>query len=97
MVIHNGEEEWPGKAAYRWVRLLLPGYTVQVFFGNLEETFELPHPVVTDIAGSPKRARLFQEPDGFFMVGLGDVECVFKGGLVESFVIHATSVIPIPG
>lgn len=76
---------------------MLPGYTAQVFFGNLEEPFELPHPVVTDIAGSPGPARLVQEPDRFFVVGLGDVEGVFKGGLVESFVIHATSVIPIPG
>ncbi|MDR6417399.1 hypothetical protein J2808_004160 [Pseudarthrobacter sulfonivorans] len=31
------------------------------------------------------------------MVGLGDVEGVFKGGVVESFVIHGTSVVDIPG
>lgn len=76
---------------------MLPGYTAQILFGNLEEPFELAHPVVADIAGSPGRARLVQEPDGFFVVGLGDVEGVFKGGLVESFVIHPTSVVPIPG
>jgi hypothetical protein len=76
---------------------LLPGYTAQVFFGDLEEPFELAHPVVANIAGSPGRARLVQEPDGFFVVGPGDVKGVFKGGLVESFVIHATSVVPIPG
>ena len=78
-------------------RLLLPDDAAQIFFGNLEEPFELAHPVVVDVAGSPGRARLFQEPDGFFVVGLGDVEGVFKGGLVQSFVIHAISVVPIPG
>lgn len=96
-VIHNGEEEWRGYAAYWQDRLLLPGYAAQILFGNLEEPFELAHPVRADVAGSPGRSRLLQEPDGFFMVGLGDVEGVFKGGLVESFVIHATSVVPIPG
>ncbi|MET3718586.1 hypothetical protein ABIB27_000412 [Arthrobacter sp. UYEF21] len=31
------------------------------------------------------------------MVGLRYVKGVFEGGLVESFVIHGTSVVPIPG
>lgn len=96
-VIHNGEDEWPGSSAYCYGRLLLPDYTAQVFFGNLQEPFELAHTVVADVACSPGRAGLLQEPDGFFVVGLGDIEGVFKGGLVESFVIHATSVVPIPG
>ncbi|MET3174935.1 UNVERIFIED_ORG: hypothetical protein ABIB52_002789 [Arthrobacter sp. UYCu721] len=76
---------------------MLPGYAAQIFFGNLEEPFELAHSVLAYVAGSPGRPRLAKEPDGFFVVGLGDVEGVFKGGLVESFVIHATSVVPIPG
>ncbi|GEM_PF-1818167 len=84
-------------AAYRYSRLLLPGHPPQVFLRNLEESFELAHPVLADVAGSPACAGLLQEPDGFLLVGLGDVEGVFKGGLVESFFVHATSVVPIPG
>jgi hypothetical protein len=31
------------------------------------------------------------------MVGFCHIKGVFKGGVVESFVIHATSVVPFPG
>jgi hypothetical protein len=77
--------------------LLLPNYPSEIFFGQLEEAFQLPHTVIAYVTCSPRCAGLFQKPDGFLMVRLGDVEGMFKGGLVESVVIHGTSVVPIPG
>ncbi len=78
-------------------RLLLPGYPPEIFFGQLKKTFQLAHSFLADVAGAERRARLLQEPDRFLVVGLGDIEGVFKSCLVKSFVVHATSVVPIPG
>ena len=77
--------------------LLLPDNPAEVLFGQMEEAFQLPDAVLADIAGGQASTGLLQKPHGLFMVGLGDVEGVFKGGVVESFVIHGTSVVPIPG
>jgi hypothetical protein len=77
--------------------LLLPDHPPEILFGQLEEAFQLPDAVLANIAGSQRSTGLLHEPDSLFMVGLGDVEGVFKGGVVESFVIHGTSVVPIPG
>jgi hypothetical protein len=41
-VIHSGEEEWP--------KLLLPGYSPKIFFGQVEEVFQLPNAVFADVA-----------------------------------------------
>ncbi len=76
---------------------MLPNYPPEIFLGKLEEAFELPHAVLTDVAGSVARTGLLQEPDGLLMVGLGDVKGVFESSVVEGFVIHGTSVVPIPG
>lgn len=62
--------------------LLFPGYPPEIFFGQLEEGFKLAHPVFADIPGTPRRACLVQEPDGFFMVGFSDVKGVFESGLM---------------
>ena len=62
---------------------------------NWRRVFQLPDAVLANIAGSQRSTGLLHEPDGLFMVGLGDVEGVFKGGVVESFVIHGTSVVPL--
>lgn len=76
---------------------MLSDYTPKIFLGHPEEAFKLVHAVLADVAGGPGRAGLLQKPDGLLMVGLGEVEGVFKSGVVESFVIHATSVVPFPG
>jgi hypothetical protein len=88
-VIHSGEEEWP--------ELLLPDYSPKIFFGQVEEAFQLPNAVIADVAGSPGSTGLLKKPDGLLVVGFGDVKGVFKGGFVKSLVIHGTSVVPIPG
>lgn len=88
-VIHSGEEEWP--------ELLLPGYTPKIFVGQVEEALQLSNAVFSDVARSVGSTGLFKKPNGLFVVGFGDVKGVFKGGLVESLVIHGTSVVPIPG
>ena len=77
--------------------LLLPNYAPEIFFGQLKEAFQLPHAVIAYIACSPRCPGLFQKPDGLLVIGFGDVKGVFEGGLVESVVIHGTSVVPIPG
>ena len=79
------------------VELLFPGYPPEILFGQAEEAFQLPDTVLADVAGRVCRTGLLQEPEGLFMIGLGDVKGVFQGGVVESFVIHGTSVVPIPG
>jgi hypothetical protein len=87
--IHNGEGEWP--------ELLLPDYPPKILFGQLEEAFQLPNAVFADVAGSLRSTGLLKKPDSLLVVGFGYVKGVFKGGLVESLVIHGTSVVPIPG
>lgn len=77
--------------------LLLPGNPPEVLFGQLEQAFQLVDAFLTDIAGSVGRTGLLQEPDGLFVVGLGNVKGVFESGVVESFVFHCTSVVLIPG
>lgn len=77
--------------------LLLPGYTPEIFLGYPKQAFQLAHAVLADVAGGPGRPGLLQKPDGFLMVGLGNIEGVFKCGLVKGFLVHATSVVPIPG
>ena len=77
--------------------LLLPGHAPEIFFGQLEEAFQLPHAVSTDVAGRPGSTGLLKKPDGLLVIGLGHVKGVFKSGLVERFVIHGTSLVPIPG
>lgn len=77
--------------------LLLPDHPAEILFRELEEAFQLPDAVLTDVAGGQGSTGLLQQPDGLFVVGLGDVKGVFKGGVVESFVIHGTSVVDIPG
>lgn len=62
--------------------LLLPGYAAEIFLGQLEEGFELTHAVLADVPGTPRRTRLVQEPDGFLVVGFGDVKGVFESGLM---------------
>jgi hypothetical protein len=87
--IHSGEEEWP--------ELLLPGYSPKIFFGQMEEAFQLPNAVFAGVAGSVGSTGLLKKPDGLLVVGFGHVKGMFKGGLVESLVIHGTSLVPIPG
>ena len=87
--IHSGEEEWP--------ELLLPDYPPEILFGQVEEAFQLPNAVFADVAGSLGSTGLLKKPDSLLVVGFGHVEGVFKSGVVESFVIHGTSVVPIPG
>ena len=77
--------------------LLLPDDSPKIFFGQVEEAFQLPNAVFADVAGGLGGTGLPQKPDGFLVVGFGDVKGVFKGGLVKSLVIHGTSVVPIPG
>ena len=77
--------------------LLLPGYPPEIFFGQLKQAFQLAHAFLADITGAERLACLLEEPHRFLVVGLGDVEGVFKSCLVKSFVVHATSVVPIPG
>jgi hypothetical protein len=79
--------------------LLLPGNPSKVFLGNGEQSLELAHPVLADIAGLVGGAGAFEQPDCFLMVCLGDVQGVFEGGVVLKcrFVVHATSVVPFPG
>lgn len=76
---------------------MLPDYSSKIFFGQVEEAFQLPNAVFADVAGCPGGTGLLKEPDGLFVVGFGHVKGVFKGGLVKSLVIHGTSVVPIPG
>ena len=78
---------------------MLPHHPAEVFLGDGEEPFELPHPVLTDIPGLVGGPRLVQKPDRFLVVGLGDVQGVFQGCVVLECRIffHAISVVPIPG
>jgi hypothetical protein len=87
--IHSGEEEWPG--------LLLPDYPPKIFFGQVEEAFQLANAVFADVADGLRSTGLLKKPDSLLVVGFGDVKGMFQGGLVESLVIHGTSVVPIPG
>ncbi|MET4143517.1 hypothetical protein ABIB45_000370 [Arthrobacter sp. UYCo732] len=77
--------------------LLLPYHPPKILFSQLKEAFQLPDAACANVAGGQGRTGLLQQPDGLFVVGLRYVKGVFEGGLVESFVIHGTSVVPIPG
>jgi len=78
--------------------LLLPGHPPEVLLGDGQQSLQLAYPLVGNIAGLLPGAGPFQQPDGFLMVGLGYVQGVFEGGFVlkSRFVVHATSVVPIP-
>ena len=80
--------EWP---------LLLPGHSPEVFRGNLKKPFELAHAVLADVPRLISGPRFLKEPGRLLMVRRCHIKGVFKGGLVESFVIHSTSVVPFPG
>jgi hypothetical protein len=81
----------------RW--LLLPHHPPEVLLGNGQEALKLPHPVFADVAGGVPGPGAFQQPDGFFVVGLGHVQGVFQGGFVlkRRIFFHGTSVVPFPG
>lgn len=80
-------------------RLLLPHHAPEVLLGNGQESLKLPYPVSADVAGRMPGAGAFEQPDGFFVIGLGHVQGVFQGGLVlkRRIFIHGTSVVPFPG
>ena len=80
--------EWP---------LLLPGHSPEVFRGNLKKPFELADAVLADIPRLMGGPGILEEPDCLLMVRLCHIKGVFQGGVVESFVVHATSVVPFPG
>ena len=77
--------------------LLLPGDPPEIFRCNRKEVFELAHAVLADVPGLIRGPRILKEPGRLLMVGFCHVKGVFKGGVVESFVIHATSLVPFPG
>ena len=76
---------------------MLPCHPPEVFRGNLQKPFELAHAVLADVPRLMGGPGILKEPDGLLMVGLCHIKGVFKGGVVESFVVHATSVVPFPG
>lgn len=95
----GGYAQCGGQVAGAGRLLLLPHHPPEVFLCNGEEPFELPHTVLTDIAGPVGGPCLVEKPDRFLVVGLGDVEGVFQGCVVleRRIFFHAISVVPIPG
>ena len=77
--------------------LLLPGDPPEIFGGNRQQVFELAHAVLADVPRLISGPRFLKEPGRLLMVRRCHIKGVFKGGLVESFVIHSTSVVPFPG
>lgn len=79
--------------------LLFPDHPPEIFLGQLQETFQLAHPVLTDIPRTVGCAGLFKEADGFLVVCLCHVQGMLKRGLVLKgcVVVHATSLVPFPG
>ena len=77
--------------------LLLPGDPPEIFRCNRKEVFELAHAVLADVPRLMGGPGILEEPDCLLMVRLCHIKGVFQGGVVESFVVHATSVVPFPG
>ena len=71
----------------------------EIFLRGGQEFLELAHALLAGVPCLMRGAGALQEPEGFLMVGLGHVKCVFKGGFVlkRRFVVHATSLVRFPG
>lgn len=79
--------------------LQLPRNPPEVLLGDGQQAFQLLYAFAGDVTGGVRGPGMLKQPDGFLVVGLGDVESVFEGGLVLDCLIffHATSVVPFPG
>lgn len=79
--------------------LLLPGHAAKVFLGDGQQAFKLAHPLVADVARLLSCTGVLKEPHCFLVVGFRHVKGVLEGGFVLKcrFVVHGTSVVPIPG
>lgn len=71
----------------------------EVLLGNAQQILQLLDPVCTDVTGGMRRFGTLHQTNGFLVIGLGDVEGVFEGGVVDDcrFFFHLPSVVPIPG
>lgn len=98
-VFHSVEAKWAALVAVPRCGLLLPHHPPEVLLGDCQQSFQLAHPVFSDVARLVGGAGALKEPDGLLVVGFGDVEGVLKGCLVLKcrIFVHATSVVPIPG
>ena len=79
--------------------LLLADHPPEVLLGDCQQSFQLAHPVLADVARLVGGAGALKQPDGLLVVGFGDVEGVLKGSFVLKcrIFVHATSVVPFPG
>jgi hypothetical protein len=94
-VFHSVEGRW----VFSRGQSLLPHHSSEVFLRYCQESFKLADAVLAHVSRRVSGAGALKQPDGFLVVGFGDVEGVLKGGLVleRRFFIHGTSVVPFPG
>ncbi len=94
-VFHSVEGGWQVTRG----QSLLPHHSPEVFLRYCQEALKLADPVLPHIPRCVAGAGVFNQPEGFLVIGLGDVEGVFQGGVVleRRIFIHATSVVPFPG